>query len=505
MLARKSLLMISSLLLTNIFGFVSWYFITNNILQEYVGSIGWAISFLGLVGFFIDFGFSTAHIKKVSEGKDIGKCIGTYATVKTVLLMLLIIVVFVSIELYKIIPGVGFKGSYDEDIIKIMLVWMLLSGLSTIALNTFVGRQEIAKSQLPLMVGAIVQSLVTIYIVLNYNDVYLYAVTYIIGSSLTLYVSFLLMKDYSIKLPSWKLFKEYFKFALPLMLSYGAAPIILFLDKVMLGIFWENSDVSIYWNAQKYAMLPDMMTATFITVLFPAFSALIAKGSISKVKSITLEAEKYISMVTFPAAFILMALSVPFIEIVSDKTYSDSALVFSILMGWVILRALNRPYVSHFAAFNKTIYPMIITILNIPINTILNLIFIPESIYGVKLLGMGPSGAALATLISIFIQFFVVRYLSRKLIKVPINWCVPKHIVSAAIPTLLIYLFQLEVAGIHRWYEVIGIGIIGVAIYLGILILFKEFGKKDLDMIIDTIDAKKMFRYLKEEIFGRGG
>jgi O-antigen/teichoic acid export membrane protein len=203
MIARKSLLMIVSLMITNLFGFISWYFITNNISQEYVGSIGFAISFLGLIGFFTDFGFSTAHIKKVSEGKDIGKCIGTYAMVKLILLTLLVLTVFVSIEFYRnIFPKRDFANSYDENVIKIMLVWMVLSNISTIMISTFVGKQEIAKSQLPLLAGGIIQSLITIYIVLNYNDVYLYAVTYIIGSAITLCTSVILMRNYSIKLPS---------------------------------------------------------------------------------------------------------------------------------------------------------------------------------------------------------------------------------------------------------------------------------------------------------------
>ena len=50
---------------------------------------------------------------------------------------------------------------------------------------------------------------------------------------------------------------------------------------------------------------------------------------------------------------------------------------------------------------------------------------------------------------------------------------------------------------------ILGFAGIGLLIYLGVLFILKEFKKDDVNFFLDTINIKKMFRYIKKEMRGK--
>ncbi len=505
MIARKTFLMMGSKILMSLMGYFSWYFIANKILQEYVGSIGFALAYIGMMGLFADLGYSTAHIKKVSEGKDIGSCVGTYLTIKLVLLTFTVILIISSIWFYQsVYPRHDFDSAYDRPIIYILLFWYVLTNLAQIPMNTFMGKQLVAKAEMGLVISTFIQSALTIILVLNYNNVYLLSMTYVVGALVLFSVSYYLLRGIRIKKPSWPLFKEYTRFGLPLMITVTAAPLVAFIDKIMIKFFWENAEVAIYWNAQKFAQLPDELTAVVTNILFPTFSSLIAIGSMDTVRRLTKLAEKYLSLFVIPSTFILAALSKPFIIIFSDVSYGASVGVFFFLMGWVTMRALTRPYVAHFVSFNKTSYALFLTIIYIPLNVLFNILLIPDSFLGIDLLGMGAVGAAIATFISAMINYIITRVLSYRLVKVGINVSVIKYLLAGGITACGLYLFQELVFTITRFYEMIGFTVLAGLFFIGVLVIIKGFTKKDLLFIVNTIDLRKMKEYVSGELYDKG-
>ncbi len=53
---------------------------------------------------------------------------------------------------------------------------------------------------------------------------------------------------------------------------------------------------------------------------------------------------------------------------------------------------------------------------------------------------------------------------------------------------------------IDSWYEVIGFTLLGFGIYLGFLLVLREFTKKDLQLFLDILSPKKMKRYVVSEL-----
>ena len=124
MIARKSALIVTSHFFIQ---FISWIGLVilakfwGSFAPEALGIIGFAMAFLALFNIVADLGFSRAHVKRVSEGKDLGTCIGTYAAVKLVLTGLMVTVVFAGIFIWKNVLNKGFYDATTESMIFVLV------------------------------------------------------------------------------------------------------------------------------------------------------------------------------------------------------------------------------------------------------------------------------------------------------------------------------------------------------------------------------------------------
>ena len=122
-----------------------------------IGVIGFGMAFVGMFNVIADLGFSTAHVKRISEGKDLGECIGTYATIKILLTGIMAALVIGGIAIWKYVLHNEFFDASKESVIHIFLIYYIFSNLALIALQTFIGRKEIAKREVPIAFEALVR------------------------------------------------------------------------------------------------------------------------------------------------------------------------------------------------------------------------------------------------------------------------------------------------------------------------------------------------------------
>jgi len=178
--------------------------------------------------------------------------------------------------------------------------------------------------------------------------------------------------------------------------------------------------------------------------------------------------------------------------------------VLQILPLFVLMEALARPYVSKFQGMDM---PKIIrnrVLLMMIINIILNLILIPRDIrsIGIKLVGLGTEGAAIATVSSYIFGLVYIRVKAWKVSAMRGNPRIVLHVVASMVMGLILwYLLRLTI--ISRWYHLIIMAMVGIAIYFAILYMFKEFRKKDFNFFMNTLNIKKLLSYIGEEIRGK--
>lgn len=85
---------------------------------EQYGTITWTLAFLATFNSIADLGFGSAHIKRVSEGYDLNACVSTFAYVKGLLTIAMILVVVLSVGVWSVVSD----HPLSESSSKIMLI-----------------------------------------------------------------------------------------------------------------------------------------------------------------------------------------------------------------------------------------------------------------------------------------------------------------------------------------------------------------------------------------------
>ena len=530
MLARKSFLIVTTHFISDFLGWIGIVVLAKlwgSFAPEALGIIGFAMSFVSLFGIITDLGFSTAHVKRVSEGQDFGKCIGTFATIKLALTGVMVLLIFISMYILNNFDK-GFTDATTESVVIVVIFQAIFSNLQSIATETFIGRREIAKLQITRMMENLVKVPLSIIVALagvtitgyanitpainwpdflkpfqNYISTHAVgslAMTYVIGMAATFFIGIWFMRKYPLKKPSLDIVKSYLFFAIPIMFTDVVGTIAASLDKVMIGYFWTSTEVGYYFTVQRILGFVAILSGAVGTILFPLISEHHSNKDYKKIIKTTYLAERYISMVLIPPIILIIVFINPVIEIMLSDAFLPAGSVLIALLIFTYIRGITTPYGNLIGGINKPRKLAEVGITITSINIVLNLLFIPKegmlSSFGIN----GATGAAVATIFAHIVGFFRLRYYAKKYTKIKLfQTHTPRHLIAGLGMALILYVIG-TIFPVIRWYHLIIFAGFGLLVYLAILRLLKEFNKDDLKFFISIINPKGMFGYIKSEV-----
>ena len=502
MIARKSALVIAVNFLVGILNYISLYLIARyySLPKFALGLLNFTIGFVALFSMLPNLGFPLAHIKRISEGKDIGKCNATFFSIRLMLTALMVAVVISSIFIWKNVMGRGFQTPEQEKALYVMLCYYILLVLSQNFIITYRAKMEIAIAQLPFFIEAFVRTVIIAYLVFsNYGAIWIVH-AYVIGGFVLFLSTFIFFKE-PIDKPTKEYFSSYLKFAIPVSLASVSFIIMTNLDKVLIQLFWGYEQGADYFSIVRLSRFINNITMAVGMLLLPTMSAMYAKNKIDELQNVTLEAERYISMILMPVVFLLIFLAKPTVYIFLTKKFYSAIPILQILPLFAMFNALKRPYETRLLGMELPNFARNRIFIMVFVNVILNIILIPKDIrsLGIKLAGLAGVGAAIATVVAYFSGLVYTRLIIYKMSKIGLNVSVIKHFFAAIIMGFIVrYMNKYYI--VRRWYDLLFLFIFGLVIYLAILIAFKEFKKKDFYLFIDTLNPKKMFSYISLEI-----
>lgn len=204
-------------------------------------------------------------------------------------------------------------------------------------------------------------------------------------------------------------------------------------------------------------------------------------------------------MVMIPPIVVIIVFVYPVINIMLDSSFLPAASVLITLTIYAFISGLNMPYGSLITGVNRpgigAKVGFVVCATNIP----LNYLFIPEngllSSFGIN----GPTGAAIATVLSISVGFFGLRIAAKKVTGIKtMQSHTLRHIIAGLVMAGSLYSFNFFIP-LVRWYHLIGFAGLGLTVYLGVLFILKEFKKQDLMFFLDIVHPKKMIKYISSE------
>jgi O-antigen/teichoic acid export membrane protein len=504
MIARKSMLIVTTKIMDGGLGYLGLFFIARYMSPTDYGIVSFAIGFVTLFSIFSDFGLGSAHIKRVSEGKNLGICIGTYLSLKTLLLIGSIAILFGSLYFWTNVMDRGFESPDHLAAIYIIIGFWIANQLVSTFSATFKARKEIARLQVPFLINGVVRTAAIVYVAISGMGALALAWTYVAGEIAHLAMVLLFFRQYQIEKPTKKYLKSYGVFAFPLILVTTSSVIMHNIDKVMIQLFWNAADVGYYFAAYRLSHFIILFTSAIGLLIFPTYSALHKAGNILQIKKLTFDSERHLSLIVFPMVFGLMILAEP-IAFILLSGWMPTVPMLQILPFVVLFQTLSTPYQAQFNGMDKPKINRNRILIMLAFNLTLNVLLIPKDIQmlgGVKLFGLGATGAAIATVVSFAVSLVYTRIMSYKLTGAKGNKRILLHAFAAVIMAGILYisLYQYDfISWITRWYQLLAFACIGLAIYLGILALFKEFTKDDFYFYLDTLNIRKMGKYIKEE------
>lgn len=499
MIAQKISFAFFNNIIMNILGFVSLFFVARYMGPEAMGMISFALAYIGTFQFLSGLGFGSAHIKRVSEGKDLGKCNGLYFSVRLILILIMVFVVLSTVLLPKLVQHKNFISEKHEIVLYVLLISTFLSEISMMFNITFGARKETAKQSIPFLIGKMVSVLGKVIVAVMGLGVVLLAGTHLVSSIVILLCFLYLFRGYPIRKPDKEYFMSYLRFAVPVMFIGFLSQVAQNIDKIMIQFFCTTADVGFYSASQRISLVLAFLTIASTTLIFPTISSYHSRNDIKAIRDLSNKAERYLSMILFPAVVFIFVFSAQICNIFLGPEFALSAPLLIILSLVVLVNGTTEPYTQQIGGTNRIKLAAKLSAVVFTLDIVLNFVFVPSSFLGLTLFGLGAVGAALSTLISMTFGAVLFRFYAYKVTHSKPNPRVLVHLLSSFVMGLVLYFISAAIPTIPLYYLVL-LGTIGVAIYLLTLVVFREFRKKDVDLFLKILNPIQLKKYAASEI-----
>jgi O-antigen/teichoic acid export membrane protein len=498
LLSRKSFLILSTRLLAQILSFVGLFFITRYMGATTYGNVAWTMALVASINSIADLGFGSAHIKRLSEGNDVNECISTYAIIKLSLTAIMVTVTLVGFFIYTNVLALGVRDT-SWDLIILFVIYYAFYDLAAIAIVSFDGMLQTAKSQIISLVDPLIRLPLVILFAVSRMGPFELGLAYAFGAMGLLIAALVLLYKQGIVWQKPVLFHKYLVFAIPFMVISIVGAIYSNVDRIVLGFFGTSVDVAYYSSAVALMAMLNVVGAAIATVTFPAFSQMYKEGRFDEIRKKTREAERYTSMLVVPVVVVIIIFPYDVAKILFGGNFELAGGALRWIVVATYLTLLNQAYSQQLISLSRLDLYFKVIIISMIGFVVLLLVLVPGSVLGIRLGGMLFVGAAFASLGAAVISFVLTRHYVRNLTKTTSNPRILKHILAGTISGVLLWYLSEFIALLH-WYDLVLFGIIEIATFLSVLALIKEFTKDDLNYLLDVVNLRKMGKYIKEEL-----
>lgn len=463
-----------------------------------LGTVAFGLAFVSMFEFLADLGIGPAHIKLVSEGQDIGKCISTYSVFKIVNITLFAVVVFGFYLAQKYVFNINFESTAHETVILVTLLAVTINEITYIPKMTFAAKTEQAKQDIPDIVRTVVYQILRIVLVLiGYKAVAL-AFGNLVSTILIVPIVFYLFKDYPRAKFDRELASRYLKISLPVILIGMSTNLIFYLDKVVLQYFTNSQQVGYYVAGYRIGGLIFMIGTSAGLIFFPLFSKAASKRDFVYIGRTINRYERFVFIFLMPAVMLVSLYSKPIVNVVLGSEYLQSAGIVTLIAIAMLFSISNMPYdnvITGMGFFKLAAYLNIFSL----VLFVLMLLILPNP----RVLNLGAVGVAYTILISNVFMGVVFRFFSRR--KCPgLHVGRNLHLLIFGFINYGIFCFLRNYA--EKRFGDASIFVIVIVYFLVVyssLLVLGWIKKDDLRSLQQLINLKKLMTYIRGEVMGK--
>jgi O-antigen/teichoic acid export membrane protein len=449
---RQSLIVFGSIIVTTLIGFASTVYFAHMLGPAPLGAYFLFLAYYGVFNLVGDGGFGGAAVKRISEGKDQDEFFSAFVVIRIVLLALSITILLCAEPYLKDITSSG------------IFFWLILALVIAVFHNCTAsgvyGLGKIGVHQVSLVIEFIFR------VLLQVTAVYLgYSAAGLVGGFVGGLIAGGIVQLWylDLRLVRFRMYhvRTLSSFSFWIFLTTSGSLIFSYTDTILIGFFMNAADVGIYRTALQLASVGSFTTLAFQTVLFPKISSWAVQGQVTEIENSLARACTYSLFLAIPTCIggWILGESLLFSLYGASFTRGTTPLVFLLLiqvvnifmfLGTMCLNALDHPK----DAFR-------ITAVAAGLNIVLNIIFIP--VFGI-------TGAAIATLIAIFVNAIGAYILLSRVIRIKIEFEPLKNILCAAAVMGIFLMLPRFFLPLTHLAMVLAVVFIGVGIYVLVLL-----------------------------------
>jgi O-antigen/teichoic acid export membrane protein len=421
-LGRKSLLLLGSTWSGSALGMVISLLIARWLGPEGLGSIAFSTGLAGLVMAALLPGFAQAHLKRLGEGQDPGRCIGTMGSIQLALAAALALALWVAA-----------RAGWTAHATELGLVFLLLlaaqvaTNFADVFLKVLLAREWVVPYALVVVLARVARLAATVAVLLWIPRIGWVAATFTIDGLLTgLGAALVLAVRYGIRPspPTRDSLQGYWRYARPFLIT---TPIALFqdsIDRVLVGR-WAGLTAAGYYQVARalWEALSSVLQAAG-TLLFTRLSALYARRSPAgdrEAREFFFGALDKLLFLGIPLALLCWALAEPLIALLYGSGFEPAALPLRILILAAAAASVINPYTFILYALEEGARFVPVNLLRVLTYLAVLAVLVPDASVG-PFAGLlpGAPGGALARLFLLLFPAWVYFRWTRELAGIPL-------------------------------------------------------------------------------------
>ncbi len=482
---------------TSAAGFALWGFIQFNLLlASSVNSLG-------------ELRLGSAFVYYMGRDRSYTRYTGTYFLARTGF------VVVSGIALLLLAPEIGLTVAPSSlststialySSIAIFMALPILWTPSTVYTQLHVGMGDSIRAQYPTLVESIVRTAALVAAAFLFPTVgthvdadAIWALTgaYVLGASASAIVSLRSVWTHfsRFRMPD---LRHLLAYAWPLIGSMGLLYAVTNALPILARAFYQTEAVAVLSASNGFRVLLLALAAAVVVPLFPHLAGLHSRGEGAALRDRIWRALRYTSMMVVPGAVLFVVYRSTLLGILFNNTYATGfdlsthsylpggggAVPLALLALSAVPLSLSQIIGTSLNAVGQQRLELYLTLTQVAVLFGSAFWFIHSG----GVLGFtGLAALSFSALLSSIAALILNAYFLYRLVRVPVRWRPAVTILVAAAAEFLVMSRFNAVVTVNRWYELVGIGLIALAVYVGVLIAVGELSREDVRLMLGSV------------------
>jgi len=408
------------------FGFLTTILIARRLGPDALGILGFSMGLVGVLTALLVPGFAQAHQKRVAEGGDLGRCVGTMATLQVVIQGAAFVVVLIAARWGSLVIPAGVPLAVVLFVLGAQLLTNLAASLSV----AFVGREWAVAHGLTQVAGKGLRFAATAAVLVWAPDIRWVAAALLVeGASEIAVGAYILIvrRGVALRRPDRATLAAYWSYARPLFITSPIGMLQDSLDRVLVARWAGLTAAGYYQVARTLWEVLGTLNAYPFQLLFSRLSQLFAArgpAQDTEARRVFASAMDRLLFIAVPAAFGLWALRQPIITVLYGEPFLPAAAPLMVFIVAALTQTAFNPYQYILYAMDQHGRLVPVVLLRLVVYLVAMVALVPP---------WGGTGAAAVRLLMVVFPCWVFIRWTRELAGIGFQWVTVAYLAGFAV------------------------------------------------------------------------